>query len=64
MTSYKVIGLALVGCVAVPCALAQKAPKKVVKTDTDMPTLSYPLTMMPSALLVADDATFMLSWRK
>jgi subtilisin family serine protease len=40
-------------------AIAQEAPaKKKVASDADLPRFSYPLTVAPSELLAADDATF------
>lgn len=37
---------------------AQTAPKKIVKTEDDLPRFNYPLTGTASALLQSDDATF------
>jgi hypothetical protein len=51
------LGLAQVSYLTL--AIAQEAPaKKKVASDADLPRFSYPLTVAPSELLAADDATF------
>ncbi len=53
--------IALVGCLVPIWAFAQDpapGPKKLISRESDLPRFSYPLTMPPSALINADDATF------
>jgi subtilisin family serine protease len=55
------LGLALLACIlATPEATTAQtpAPRTVVHDETQLPRFSYPVSMAPSALLVADDATF------
>ncbi len=55
----KMSGKVVLASIAVmPCILAQGVAKKIVKTDADLPRYSYPLAVAPSALVIADDATF------
>ena len=56
-------GIALIVALALPlvagASFAQTPPAKITVTnESQLPRFSYPMTMAPSALLVADDATF------
>jgi subtilisin family serine protease len=73
MTTNHRILAALLGCAAcLPCvsttAFAQASPpasgKILVKTQDDLPRFTYPITGTASALLTADDATFLALARK
>ena len=60
---YRRFALALVAALTLPLiggvTSAQTPPAKISVTDeAQLPRFSYPMTMAPSALLLADDATF------
>ena len=53
--------LVLLACLVPVVALAQDptpGSKRLISRESDLPRFSYPLTMPPSALVNADDATF------
>ena len=58
------LGLAMLACWGAVVRPAEAQEKKVVKTEADLPRFSYPLREAPSALLSADDATFLGFARK
>jgi subtilisin family serine protease len=54
LRAFLLISIAL----AAPCSQAQPAEKKVVKSASDLPRFSYPVSGSASGLLQADAATF------
>jgi hypothetical protein len=58
LLAIRSIAVSLAILIAGAPALAQTPAKITVTDESQLPRTSYPMTMAPSALLVADDATF------
>ena len=58
MSRFRSLSTGVVWAVWVAAGAAQGTPKKTVTTAADLPGFSYKLSVAPSVLVTADDATF------